>query len=175
MMLLWKRFVASVLDKIAILIIFVLVMLFIQYTPYTASGHMGRYIGMMSIPPSHYDNIDKVPKERESKTIEISEYYQKQEAYNLSKEGKQTCLVLDLTITIWFIIINVLYYLLSELIVGASFFKALLGGKLYDYDGELVNINIENLGHCEIRHIRTRSRQRGRGAKILERGREKKY
>ena len=48
-------------------------------------------------------------------------------------------------------------------------------GKLYDYDGELVNINIENLGHCEIRHIRTRSRQRGRGAKILERGREKKY
>ena len=134
-MLLWKRFVASVLDKIAILIIFVLVMLFIQYTPYTASGHMGRYIGMMSIPPSHYDNIDKVPKERESKTIEISEYYQKQEAYNLSKEGKQTCLVLDLTITIWFIIINVLYYLLSELIVGASFFKALLGGKLYDYDG----------------------------------------
>lgn len=150
---LWKRFVASTLDKIAILIFFALAMFFIQYTPYTAAGRIGRFVGMMSIPPSHYENIDMVSIDRGSATKNTSDYFQKREAYDLSREGIQTCKELDLTITIWFIFINVLYYLIGELIVGASFCKALLGGRLFDYKGNRItalHILLRNILFCLI-------------------------
>ncbi len=135
MMPLWKRLISSILDKITILILFVLVMMFIQYTPYTAAGHLGRYVGMMSIPPSHYENIDKVSINKSPKTRDTSEYFQKRSSYDMSNEKTQSCRELDLTITIWFVFINILYFLVGELLLGASLFKAIMGGKLSDYNG----------------------------------------
>ena len=110
-------------------------MMFIQYTPYTAAGHLGRYVGMMSIPPSHYENIDKVSINKSPKTRDTSEYFQKRSSYDLSNEKTQSCRELDLTITIWFVFINILYFLVGELLLGASLFKAIMGGKLSDYNG----------------------------------------
>ena len=89
----------------------------------------------MSAPPSHYENIDISMKNSPKKT-DTSEYFQKRRSYDLSREKKETCKELDLTITIWFIIINILYYFVGELLFGASFFKAILGGKLTDYNGD---------------------------------------
>ena len=128
-------------------------MWFIQYTPYSAAGHLGRYVGMMSISPSHYENIDMISIDRGSMPKATSDYFQEREASDLSKEGKQTCKELDLTITMWFIFINVLYFLISELIFGASFCKAILGGKLYDYNGNRLTpaqILLRNILFCFI-------------------------
>lgn len=132
MMPLSKRFIASMLDKIAILIIFILAMLFVQYTPFTASGYMGRYVELMSIPPSHYKSIDFASDNQSSKSINTSVYYQEREADDWAKNGKQTCMNLDLTMTIWFVLINSFYYLVNELLFGSSFFKSLFGGTLKD-------------------------------------------
>ena len=136
MLSLWKRFVASCLDKLTILFIFVIVMLFVQYTPFTAAGKLGIYVAELSMVPSNYEYLDLSGQSTFNTDSGVSEYYQLRERIDNAQIGEQSAKEVDLTITIWFIIINFLYFLTCELFMGASLFKHLFGGVLVNKEGE---------------------------------------
>ena len=136
MLSLWKRFVASCLDKLTILFIFVIVMLFVQYTPFTAAGKLGIYVAELSMAPSNYEYLDLSGHSSFNTDSGVSEYYQLRERIENAQIGEQSAKEVDLTITIWFVIINFIYFLTGELFMGASFFKHLFGGLLVNKEGE---------------------------------------
>lgn len=98
-----KRFIGSIIDKIIILILFVLVGL--ALSPYNFSGDLGTFIGgIFSKPPSHYSWTE------------------------MAMGSKVSLTTLDVNIAILFITINGLYYLVSEIVLKASIGKRIFGG-----------------------------------------------
>ena len=135
---LWKRFIASILDKVCIIILWVVLLNYVAYTPYTASGKLGTYSYLITIPPSNYEYIDIGNKNRQGVSENkygVSEGYQALQELDLASMKPETTKDTDIKITFWFILANLIYFMLGELLCGASFFKRIFGGVIVEDDG----------------------------------------
>lgn len=128
---LFSRFVGTMIDKILILIIFVVASLAIS--PYGAPGRFGTYIGLRNSSPSNYEYIDKAAMNRYGTYNEgVSQYYQDMERLDNEPPHIGSTLELDMNITFTFIILNLIFYILFESILSASPGKRMLGGVILD-------------------------------------------
>lgn len=126
-----SRFVGSIIDKIFILIIFVAG--FTAISPYGAPGKLGRYSGLLSVPVSNYEYIDKAAMNSYGTYYEgVSQYYQDRELLANDQPHIGSTLELDMSITFTFIFINLLFYIFFESILSASPGKRMLGGLILD-------------------------------------------
>lgn len=135
-MSLFSRFIGSAVDKILILILFVLG--FAVISPYGVGGKLGTYYGLRNTSPSLYKYIDK------NKMSEYNSGHYYENYHGIDKDfldkARQTeepphigsTLKLDLKITFSFIILNLIYYLLFECILSASLGKWLWNGIIFD-------------------------------------------
>lgn len=105
---LYKRAFASLLDKIFILILFLILSLLI-FGLYVAPGDLGTYSVVLEMTPKRYDFMPKGSL-----------------MYNV-----------DIAYTILFIVTNILYYS-TELLFKASLGKRILGGVYVDLDGDKI-------------------------------------
>jgi hypothetical protein len=130
-MSLFGRFVGSIIDKLLILIIFVVGS--IAVSPYGAAGRLGTYMGLMNSSPNNYEYIDRAAMNRYGTyTDGVSQYYQDREKLANEPPHIGSTIELDMSITFSFIILNLLYYFLFESILSASLGKRMLGGVLLD-------------------------------------------
>ena len=133
-MSLFRRLLGSVIDKVLILIIFVVAFNIINGES-TATYRLGTYYSIGTNSPSSYEFITlngllvidngwplKYHKESED---DILLKYKNEDVVGMVRS-------FDLTITFAFIFINILYYLLSELFLAASVGKWILGGQIRD-------------------------------------------
>ena len=134
---LFGRFVGSMIDKVFILVAFLVI--FIAIDPYGSAGKLGTYRGMMNASPVNYDYIDRAAMNRYD-TYKSSTRQYHQEEIPVDRPHIGSTLELDLSITFSFIFLNLLYYILSEAIISASLGKRMLGGVLLD--GSNVQIDI---------------------------------
>lgn len=127
-----SRCIGCIIDKLLIFILFSVLLLCI-YSPYVVPGWLGTYSVLMEKKPSQYEHIDAVNKmnyqwKSNNEEIRISDYYNRIEAEKLQEMSEDTSLALDVRLTAFFIISNLIYYLLTELVFKCSLGKALLGG-----------------------------------------------
>ncbi len=123
---LWKRFIASILDKVCILVLWFVLLNYVAYTPYTAAGKLGTYSYLVTISPSNYEYIDIGSKNRQGASENnygVSEWYRALQELDLASMKQETTKDVDITITFWFILANLIYFLLGELLCVVSFFK----------------------------------------------------
>ena len=103
---LFKRFIGSCIDKIAIAVLFALFYFIIS--PYGAASDIGSFIGLMTTKPYLYDYMPSGDEFR----------------------------ALDQRVMLYFILFNALYYSLFELVLKGSLGKRIMGGMLtYEYGG----------------------------------------
>lgn len=125
------RFVGSIIDKIFILIIFVVG--FTAISPYGAPGKMGTYIGLRNTPLDLYEYIDKSQMNSYGTYNDgVSQYYQDMERLANDPPHIGSTLELDMSITFTFILLNLLFYIIFESILSASPGKRMLGGVILD-------------------------------------------
>lgn len=125
------RFVGSIIDKIFILIIFVVG--FTAISPYGAPGKMGSYIGLRNTPLDLYEYIDKSQMNSYGTYNDgVSQYYQDMERLANDPPHIGSTLELDMSITFTFILLNLLFYIIFESILSASPGKRMLGGVILD-------------------------------------------
>ena len=136
---LFRRFVGTMIDKFILIVVFVIGFLIIS--PYGAATKLGSFIGLIKATPDVYEFIDKARIQK----YESGEYHGRANtgfqdlvrAYNepphigSTKEN-------DLNISFSIIILNLLYYFLSELFLSASLGKRMLGGVLLDSAGDKI-------------------------------------
>jgi len=129
------RFVGSCIDKILVLIIYIVSFFAVCFviSPFTIADKTAAYLYVLGAIPSNYFYTEKYiiqDAEMADNHDGISDYYWQENRRalqgNLPHHGM--LLELDLVITISFILLNILYYLFSELLLKASFGKFLLGG-----------------------------------------------
>ena len=126
-----SRFIGSIIDKILILIIFVVGS--IAISPYGAAGRLGTYIGLRNISLNNYEYIDKAAMNRYGTYSDgVSQYYQNMERLSNDPPHIGSTLELDMNITFSFILLNLLFYILFESILSASLGKRMLGGVVLD-------------------------------------------
>lgn len=126
-----SRFVGSVIDKIFILITFVVG--FTVISPYGAPGKMGTYIGLRNTPLNLYEYIDKSQMNSYGTYNDgVSQYYQDMERLANDPPHIGSTLELDMSITFTFILLNLLFYIIFESILSASPGKRMLGGVILD-------------------------------------------
>lgn len=135
-----SRIISSFIDKILILILFIVLGMFIFYTPYTFPGRFGTYCGLLDSNPSDYIKIESVRQTREQNMNHISIYYQHM-AEKHSSYYKDDLQTIDIEITAIFIIANFLYYLITNLLFGASIGKRLCKGIIVTPDKKRINSN----------------------------------
>jgi len=131
---LFRRLIGSICDKILILVLYILGFLIVEGI-WGITDRGATYLSLGCHSPSEYSYvtlnslyiIDKGYQLRYSQETEeeIIQNYEKADVEGIVRN-------FDLTITFSFILLNILYYLLSEIVLSASFGKALLGGKLVD-------------------------------------------
>ena len=117
---LFKRFVGTLIDKIFIVVLFLLV--FIAIFPFKGPGLLGVFTALFFMSPHDYEYI--------SHGVVSS--------FNLSFIS--TPGDLDNFITVVFSLLNIIYYVLSEALMGASPGKRFLGGIIIDSKNNKVDI-----------------------------------
>lgn len=128
---LFSRFIGSVIDKILILIFFVVGS--IAISPYGAAGRLGTYIGLRNSSLNNYEYIDKAAMNRYGTYSDgVSQYYQDRERLANDPPHIGSTLELDMNITFTFILLNLLFYIIFESILSASPGKRMLGGVILD-------------------------------------------
>ena len=133
------RFIGSLIDKVIILFIFVIG--FIIISPFGASGKMGTYVGLLNCSPNNYEYIDKVRIENYGyDNPGVDDYYQAQSRLANGAPYMGSTRELDLDITLAFILLNLIYYILFECILQASPGKRIFGGMLINSNREKVGI-----------------------------------
>lgn len=130
-MSIFKRFVGSIIDKVLILILFVVVSIIIS--PYGAPGRLGTYHGLLNSSPEVYEYVDRVAMNNYGTYYEgISKGYQDIARLESTPPHIGSTMELDVSITFSFILFNLLYYILFESILSASLGKRMLGGVILD-------------------------------------------
>lgn len=131
---LFRRFIGSIIDKVMILLIFVIGFCIVEGESKSTSRGL-TYLSLGYHVPSEYSYITlnslyiiehgyPVKYSHESEQ-EIVEKYEVEEVEEIVRS-------FDLTITFSFIFLNILYYFLSESILGASVGKNILRGRMVD-------------------------------------------
>lgn len=137
---LFKRFLGSILDKVFILQVFVFG--YIIISPYGASSNLGKYIGIRDIPPANYEWVDKAAINSYGTYYEgVSEGYQRNAQLANGRPHIGSTMELDMRITFSFIILNLVYYILCELLLSASLGKRIMDGVLLDNDNDIIDYN----------------------------------
>lgn len=114
-----SRFIGSIIDKILILFIFVFGS--IAISPFGAAGKLGKYSGLLNVPVSNYEYIDKAAMNSYGVYNEgVSQYYQDKERLANDPPHIGSTIELDMSITFAFIILNMVFYILFESILSAS-------------------------------------------------------
>lgn len=125
------RFLGSLIDKVLILHIFVIGFTVIQ--PYASSVKLGKYIGLFDAKLEAYEYIDMAEIDKYDETTDdVSEYFQHGVKSEMAPPYLGFTLDLDKTITFAFIILNIVYYILSESLLSASPGKRMLRGVILD-------------------------------------------
>lgn len=133
-MSLFRRLLGSVIDKVLILIIFVVAFTIINGES-TATYRLGTYYSIGTNSPSSYEFITL------NSLLVIDngwplKYFKESEDDILLKYKDEDIVGMvrsfDLTITFAFIFLNILYYLLSEIFLAASVGKRIMGGQIRD-------------------------------------------
>lgn len=133
------RFIGSLIDKVIILFIFVIG--FIIISPFGASGKMGTYVGLLNCSPNNYEYIDKVRIENYGyDNPGVDDYNQAQSRLANGAPSMGSTRELDLSITLAFILLNLIYYILFECILLASPGKRMFGGMLINSNKEKIGI-----------------------------------
>ncbi len=139
-MSLLSRFVASIIDKILILIIFVAG--FTIISPYASSVKIGKYIGLFNAKLEVYEYIDKTEMKNYGKfSNEVSEYYQHGVRSEMGPPHIGSTLELDKSITFAFILLNMVFYILFESILSASPGKRMFKGIIFDSAGDEIGFS----------------------------------
>lgn len=138
-MSLFRRFVGSIIDKVILISVFVIG--YVIISPYEAPSKLGSYIGLLKTSPDAYEYIDKVKiykynsgeynKRVSTAYQDLVRAYSEPPHIGSTKEN-------DLKITFSIIILNLLYFFLSELFLSASLGKRMLGGVLHDSAGDKI-------------------------------------
>lgn len=133
---LFSRLIGSIIDKILILFLFVGSSMIIS--PYGASAKLGKYHGLINSSPNNYEYIDQAEMNRYH-TGSYFEYYDDidkdfQDKARFEKEIPHIGATkeLDVSITISFIIFNLVFYILFESTLSSSPGKRMLGGVIVD-------------------------------------------
>lgn len=138
---LFRRLIGSICDKVLIFVSFILGFLAIEGI-WGATDRGVTYLSLVCQAPSEYSNITLNDLYIIDKGYQLK-YSQETDEEIIQKYGnadvKGIVRNFDLTITFSFILLNILYYLLCEIILSASFGKALLGGKLVDNFCDKIN------------------------------------
>ena len=134
LMPLYRRLFGSIIDKLLILLFFLLGFAAVEGNKSIDRGFT--YLSIGNCAPSMYEyvtlnslyiiDIGYPVKYSPRSEEELIEWYAKNDYVGMVK-------AFDLTITFSFIILNILYYLLSELFLGASVGKYLMRGRAVDY------------------------------------------
>ena len=134
LMPLYRRFFGSIIDKLLILFFFLLGFAAVEGNKSIDRGFT--YLSIGNFAPSMYEyvtlnslyiiDIGYPVKYSPRSEEELIERYAKYDYVGMVKS-------FDLTITSSFIILNILYYLLSEIFLGASVGKYLMRGRAVDY------------------------------------------
>lgn len=136
---LFSRLVGSIIDKILILLLFVVG--FTIISPFGAAGKMGKYVGMLKISPNNYEYIDKAAMNRYGSYSDgVSQYYQDMERLANDPPHIGSTLELDMSITFTFILLNIIFYILFESTLSASPGKRMLGGLILDSANEKIGL-----------------------------------
>lgn len=126
-----SRVVGSIIDKVLILVIFVVG--FIALSPYGAPSKIGTYIGLLNTPLNLYEYIDKYQMNNYGTYYEgVSRGYQDLARLESDPPHIGSTIELDKSITFTFILLNVLFYIIFESILSASPGKRMLGGVILD-------------------------------------------
>lgn len=128
---LFSRCIGSIIDKILILIIFVVGS--VAISPYGTPGRFGTYIGLRHTPLELYEYIDKSQMNSYGTYSDgISKSYQDLVRQETEPPHIGSTLELDMNITFTFIILNLIFYILFESILSASPGKRMFGGVILD-------------------------------------------
>jgi len=128
---LFRRFLGSMIDKILLVVFFVVVNILIS--PFAGVGRLGTYLEILNSTPANYEYIDRYSMLRYNSGAYyegVSDYYQNQARLEEEPPHIGSTKELDLSMTFSFILLNLLYYTLFEILAGASFGKMCLGGIL---------------------------------------------
>jgi len=130
-MSLLPRLIGSILDKILILIIFVVGYAIIS--PYASSAKIGKYIGLFYAKPEVYEYIDRAEMNKYGTSNgEVAEYFQHGVRSEMGPPHIGSTLELDKSITFAFILLNMVFYILFESILSASPGKRMFKGIILD-------------------------------------------
>lgn len=140
---LWKRAITSLLDKVIIFVIFLATIFTFVYSKYTAPGKLGTYSYLITVSPSTYAITDRGREVREANQGAyqyqgISTEYLDRESEELNEIGYESSRDVFLKITICFLLVNLVYYLVCNLIFGTSLFNRIFGARLVDDKGNLL-------------------------------------
>lgn len=134
-----RRLFGSLLDKTIIIILFVVGSLAIS--PFGAPKKLGNYIGLLETSPFEYEYIDRVRMSNYGDFNPlISNYYQARERMVTEPPHLGSTKELDLNITLSFIILNLIYYILFEILLSASPGKYMVGGTLLNGKRKRIDI-----------------------------------
>lgn len=126
-----RRFFGSMIDKFLILAIFFVGPIAIDY--YGAPSKLGVYVGLFSASPRNYEYIDKSAMIDYGNYKEgISQYYQDQERLANEPPHIGSTMELDKSMTTFFILLNLLYYIIFESLLSSSLGKRITGGVILD-------------------------------------------
>lgn len=136
---LWRRAIGSAIDKIIIVVLFLVGYEVLH--PYSAFGNIGLFMGLMDTNPTSYEYVDK------THIANYGSYYQGIDKDYLDKvykeEGKpyigQTKDII-MSMTYSFVLWNMFYYILFELLLCASPGKYIMGGRLFGFEEKLRRI-----------------------------------
>ena len=126
-----SRFIGGIIDKLLILIIFVVG--FTIISPYASTAKIGKYIGLFYAKLEVYEYIDKAEMNNNgTPNEEIAEYFQHGVRAEMEPPHIGSTLELDKSITFSFIILNIVFYIVFESILSASPGKWMLRGIILD-------------------------------------------
>lgn len=126
---LFRRLIGSIIDKVLILFIFVAG--YFVFSPYAAPATLGTYVGLMNASPDNYEYMDKAEMNRYGTYYEnIDKTYQDRVRAATEPPHIGSTKETDIRITVSFIAVSILYFLLFETLFSASLGKRILGGVL---------------------------------------------
>ena len=126
-----RRFIGSLMDKAIILTI--VVAGYVACKPYSSSGDIGFFMGLMNNKPSNYEYIDKVQIETYGTFYEgVNIEFQKKAIEESEVPYIGYTRDFDIKMCFIFIFVSLIYYLLLELTLRASIGKGIFEGKLVD-------------------------------------------
>lgn len=134
-----RRLLAGLIDRIAILLIFVC-MVFCVYGLYASAGYLGRYEGgCVNGRPSNYEVLNDMGVYDLSKgPIGVDKYYWAQEALANMRDGYMDIETIDYKLTSLFIISNLIYLLLTGLLIKRTIGEFLCGVYIQNIDGKYI-------------------------------------